>query len=793
MHLPPVPRFFVRWIIRTVLALIFVGCPAVLFYLSTVGFGYAFKGQVANALSGVNHHTSIGKLLFNPFKGLIAEDVTVTETGPERRNLAQVERLVVSIALNDLLSRRVTIDFVELDDTEVSVPLVPGSDKRLNLSNVTAQCLLFAGQLRISYFDAQCAGLHIMLSGLLQNPQDFRPRQSGAAPDSTPRTDGIARLVEQISSLSFQGANPELRAQITGDLADVSTITVSPISLRTGPVVGADWRVESVEANAQYREGAFTVTQCLVKGAQGSLNLNAIYRQGVVQFELFSNILPASLFGLLPAGSPLRNLAFEDQPQIDVYGEINLDEKPLRPDITGHIQCGRFSFNGMKLDAFSTDFVLRDGRFFARDTRVLASGGELQSDVLLAPGDFRLRLTDSIIPLAFMTLLGDKEQAFLKQMQFKDNPLLKVDIRGARPDFAAVTGQGSLHLGRTAIRGAWIDSADATLEIANRAVTYRDFTIKAGKGTGTGTFVYDFGGQQVRLQKIDSTLVPVDVMMWIDPKIADALRPYRFREPPRVRAEGMVHLKDPHKNALSLKIDAPGGLDYDLLKKTLHFGRTQADVDVISTKVHANISNAQLMGGNVGMKAVVSIDASDPTFGADIDIRRVNFARLTKLYFDYDDSEGILSGRYKFTARAGQEEKMQGEGSIRVEDGHVFAIPILGPLSDIINKIIPGSGYQTARVATGDFQVADEKISTKNLAIEGAGFSLIGHGSIFFMTDKMDMSVRINARGVPGIVLFPVSKLFEYVSTGTVSNPEWRPKIIPRFGNGSAEGNDNGN
>ncbi len=53
------------------------------------------------------------------------------------------------------------------------------------------------------------------------------------------------------------------------------------------------------------------------------------------------------------------------------------------------------------------------------------------------------------------------------------------------------------------------------------------------------------------------------------------------------------------------------------------------------------------------------------------------------------------------------------------------------------------------------------------------------------MKDRMDLSVRINARGIPGIVLFPVSKLFEYVATGSVSKPEWRPKIIPRIGGGA--------
>jgi len=162
-------------------------------------------------------------------------------------------------------------------------------------------------------------------------------------------------------------------------------------------------------------------------------------------------------------------------------------------------------------------------------------------------------------------------------------------------------------------------------------------------------------------------------------------------------------------------------------------------------------------------------------------LNRVNFARLTKLYFDYDDSKGVMSGKYKFDARMGQENLMRGSGSIRVEDGNVFAIPILGPFSDILGTILPGVGYQTARVATADFTVAKEIINTKNLVIEGAGFSMFGAGDIHFMTSRLDMSMRINARGIPGIVFYPMSKLFEYISTGTVGEPAWRPKMIPRF------------
>lgn len=438
----------------------------------------------------------------------------------------------------------------------------------------------------------------------------------------------------------------------------------------------------------------------------------------------------------------------------------------------------------MDFDGFSTDFASTNGKIFLRDTRLRAAGGEVAASLLLAPDDFRIRLSNTIAPTAFAPLLGKKERAVMKLFTFRDPPYLQLDLRGAKPDFAALTGTGFLRLGRTSMRGSALDWGQSKIEIADNAVTYKDFSLGRGKAVGKGTFVYDFGGQQVRLQDVESTMPPVDVMMWIDPKIAEVIKPYRFRQPPKVQADGMIHLKDPKKNDLRLGIQADSGLDYDLLERTLKFGRTLANVNITGTKVIADIKNAELMEGNVGVNAVVSIDPAEPTFGAQIDIRRVNFAQLTKLYFDYDDSLGVGSGNFKFTARMGQEQQMRGEGNLRVEDGHVFAIPILGPLSDIINKIIPGAGFQTARLATADFTVGDEKINTKNLKVEGAGFSLYGYGDIYFVSDRMNMSVRINARGIPGLVLFPVSKLFEYVSTGSASKPEWRPKIIPRFGGG---------
>jgi hypothetical protein len=123
---------------------------------------------------------------------------------------------------------------------------------------------------------------------------------------------------------------------------------------------------------------------------------------------------------------------------------------------------------------------------------------------------------------------------------------------------------------------------------------------------------------------------------------------------------------------------------------------------------------------------------------------------------------------------------MQGQGNLLVENGDVFAIPVLGPLSAVLGSIVPGTGYQTAREATCDFRVANGEIRTDNLNVTGQGFSMIGQGSLFYLRDAMDFSVRINAQGVPGILLYPVSKLLEYVSDGKLSDPQWRPKALPK-------------
>ena len=99
----------------------------------------------------------------------------------------------------------------------------------------------------------------------------------------------------------------------------------------------------------------------------------------------------------------------------------------------------------------------------------------------------------------------------------------------------------------------------------------------------------------------------------------------------------------------------------------------------------------------------------------------------------------------------------------------------------MLNTVLPGVGYDIAHEARASFRLSKGVIDTSDFLVKGRGFSMLGEGKLYFLDDKIDFNVRINAQGVPGAILFPVSKLFEYSGEGSLSKPVWRPKRLPNL------------
>ncbi len=783
MKVHPIVYFLFKFVVRLVLLLIFIGLPAATYYQSIRGIGFGAKEALSKALSSPTLEVSMEQLSINPFMGLVAKGVQVRERGNASRVLTSINQVAVSLNLGELMLQRVIVNSLSLRMADASIPVSESPDgPRASIKDINAEIVLLGDSLRVSTFEAAVEGIRVRFTGEVQNPFAFQLPEPDKKQGSPAKKPPFEKILSHLSEISFSKGEPLIQGSFKIDAAHPESLQIPDLSVTCAQIAWRGISLSDLQIQGEYTDARLRVPVIKTSDSTGNLQASGEWEpsSGKARLSVRANLNPGPILrSLMDSNQDKNEVHFRSAPQFEAEATADFTQAHAGLRVIGDFLAPSVAYKGVELREVGCGFAWADQRLHVRDISFQAKRGVFSGNLWIAPHDYRLQAHTTIPPTDLSPLVDGPTREFLDKMEIADLPEITLSLRAPKMDFAAMKGTGHLKLGRTAMRGAWIDSGSANLEIGDSCVNYKDIVIITGPGKGTGAFAYDVGRQEVRLENIRSTLIPYEVLMWIDPKIAKTISPYRFRSNPNVAVQGKVHMRLATKNNLSIQVESPAGMDYDLLGKTLSFGKTSAKVLVIGNKVEARVTRAPIMGGEVTLNADVSIDPKAPFLTADVKLERVNFSKLTKLYFDYDDSKGVVSGKYNFKTKMGQEEQMTGKGSIRIEDGNVFAIPTLGPFSSIIGAILPGVAYNTARLATADFSVANKKVTTKNIEIVGSGFSMFGDGDIYFLTGQLDMDMRLNAQGVPGILFFPVSKLLEYHSNGTFSDPGWLPKIIP--------------
>jgi hypothetical protein len=154
----------------------------------------------------------------------------------------------------------------------------------------------------------------------------------------------------------------------------------------------------------------------------------------------------------------------------------------------------------------------------------------------------------------------------------------------------------------------------------------------------------------------------------------------------------------------------------------------------------------------------------------DLNLGRVNFKKFMIRTWHYDKSSGEVTAQSHLTGEIGRMETMTGGGEVKIENGDITQIPFLGALTPLI------PGFSVADAAHGHFTAAKGVIHTEDMNISSEIFALIGNGSYNFMTDRMNLDMRVNANAIFGIPLYPLSKIFEFHANGTMKDPNWQSK-----------------
>ncbi len=190
-------------------------------------------------------------------------------------------------------------------------------------------------------------------------------------------------------------------------------------------------------------------------------------------------------------------------------------------------------------------------------------------------------------------------------------------------------------------------------------------------------------------------------------------------------------------------------------------------------------AGGMLFSGRLG--AVIEFpETTKAGHNATVAIDRVDFSKLTALFGSDDETGGSLTGRFTYQTPGGNGVTIDGTGTASLEEANIFALPLLGPLSTLVSTLLPGDriAYSVARKATATFRAARGRVTMADFEAATRTFRITASGVMDIVNDAVDIDARINLRGAPGLLLFPVSKLFEYHAGGTMNQPGWRPKIL---------------
>ena len=143
--------------------------------------------------------------------------------------------------------------------------------------------------------------------------------------------------------------------------------------------------------------------------------------------------------------------------------------------------------------------------------------------------------------------------------------------------------------------------------------------------------------------------------------------------------------------------------------------------------------------------ADISLARNDQHYTAQVAVEKVGFPKPDRSLFQIQNSAGGAQRHTSISVgSAPTSAPCTASGKVEVTDGNVFAIPVFGPLSDLVNKMFAGVGYSVAHEATAPFTIKDGVIHTDKLKVSGKLFAMLGHGDINFLRNNLDFDIRID-------------------------------------------------
>ncbi len=751
-------------------------------YLYFAGFPEVLTHKLEKALAERGIRAQIEKLYLNPFRGIIADNIIFLDPRTNRI-VTSVSEVKLTVSPWKLIHQENPITSLEAKNVKLNIPVDPEkpSEGIFTIDDTQASGH-FTGQntLVIDSLTGVAAGVRFNLNAkLILNPLPFEMKEQSEE-EKKRSVEMKKRIFGILKQVKFN-REPNLKISVTGDLGKIeswkgfASLRANNLQLQKVNIDSLDFLMK-LENSVLILEKFSLVTSAGNFSTTGYKHLQEPYSQ----FNIISDLdFTRFAFELNPdLRRVIHSFEFFQRPQISVsatqYGP-GLENW----GVYGRIHLSSFTYTGTYFERFDIPFALQKGELLIPQLQIKDTFGESSLKLLyhLTTREIKGEFTGQINPLNYVNLAPQNYQKYFLMFTQVDSPLeLNLKASGLTSEESTLKITGNALIKNCSLVHKAFKQISTDVDISGGKLRCFNVQVVREEGKGTGELVYSFKEQLLQINQFKAQLNPLDIATVLGPKSVDAVKPYIFHEAPQSVVNGTVDYVTGEKT--NVTIDITGNkIDYPLTKATLKFDRIQTRVRIRQGLCEISGFRGNIFGGVLEGKADFTfVEGKDTTFRMEMNLKDMSFQRFNLALFNYGESTGTLNAQGKFHGGLGDWNLVDGGGHMDVTKGKLVSLPFLGPLSTIMDAIIPGFASLQANKAVCDFTMEKGVIKTEKLDMTGGGWTLICNGFYNIPKDHLKMDARINMRGIFGAITFLMSKLFEYEADGTFKEPNWQPK-----------------
>ncbi len=633
--------------------------------------------------------------------------------------------------------------------------------------------------------------------------------------------------VEMGSSCYFKSSGEINAADLTDWDAD-GEVRLSKV------IYADDYIVKNLSTKFAWKN-KFLTTQLKVDGLQlGSTMLDNVettlkWNKGI--FSLKNTTIPTKNISIREINSNLKNkdgalsgnITFKE---VDINGFTfqQLDTNILnnKQGLAGKINVTKPVFKGQTLDHLKASFFYKS-QLDINDIDIKHSSGSLTGTAISAEdGYVYFDLVSTLNPHLYVPLVkNNNTKEIILTAQYDSKSTYRVEAKGrvnrSNPkDWNAV---GKLDVTKFLFNKVPLNRLTTSYDLTPKRLVadeihlvfdYSKYSLKnynrSKRSEGNlkvDRVIADFNSHTVAINNAYGKAYPAPVARMFHQESADHLEEYKFFDPPEIRAGGIFDTKvKPLKDSkvdFKCNIACPSSkVMYTLLDGNLMLNNFKANIHVKKDSVSVNNISASTFKGALKGEIKVSLTgADDESYIGNLNFLKLNFRNIGITYNFDEIPQGELTGNIHFTGRGDNIRNFNASGNISLDKGNIFSAPVLGPISLILNPLLPKKSHLSERLKnmSANFTIQKGILRTDNIQSLTTSMTFTGAGWVDLKTDSMDLTIRINYRGLIGktmelgaeIIRLPinvlralflnkkaeVSGLLQVRGKGKYKNPRW--------------------